>query len=175
MSIKITGKHPSQITADIKKAVQDIIPEKVKQIGLKHFDDSFKSQGWEGTAWAKRKRETRRTRGKALLISSGRLRRSIRGVSSPNKVVFSTDVPYAQIHNEGGTIQRSAMSRLYLQNRATKGKNKGRYSYGTKRGRGLTIGAYSVKMPKRQFVGISTKLNNDIITMIEKELKKAIV
>lgn len=176
MPVKYTGKTPKQITTDLQRAIKQIIPNKVKQIGLLHFDNSFKEQGFTGGVylpWQKLKKKGRRNKGRAILIKSGRLRRSIRARLEPNKVIFSTDVPYAQIHNEGGIIQRHAMSRLYIQSRTKRGKNKGRFKRGTTPGRGTTTGAYTIRIPKRQFMGPSTKLNRNIIAMIETELKKA--
>lgn len=77
--------------------------------------------------------------GRAILVDSGDLRRSI--VREPvNKsqlqVKISTDLPYAKIHNEGGTM-----------------KNGG-------------------KMPKRQFMGDSYKLNELCKKIIVSQLDK---
>jgi phage gpG-like protein len=175
MQVKYTGKSLEKIKIDIQNAIKHIIPAKIKQIGLEHFDNSFARQGFEGGVylpWQKLK-QTKKNKGKAILIKSGRLRRSIKGKITPGKVIFSTDVPYAKIHNEGGTIQRNAMSRLYIQNRTKRGKNKGRFKRGTTSGRGYTTGAYTIKIPKRQFMGASSKLNRDIKEMIQTEILKA--
>ena len=177
MSVRITGKHPKQITGDIKRAINITIPRKVKQIGLKHFDDSFAKQGWTGgvyLSWKSRKSRNKKNSGRSIMIGTGRLRRSIRGVESPQRVTFSTDVEYAQIHNDGGVIQKNAMSKLYIQNRKKRGVNKGQFTKGTTKGKGLTTGAYTIKMPKRQFMGASTKLLRDLTTMIDKEFINAI-
>jgi phage gpG-like protein len=51
--------------------------------------------------WKKRKKETKKTIGKKILVSSGRMRRSITANSRGNVGVISTNVPYAQYHMEG--------------------------------------------------------------------------
>lgn len=70
---------------------------------------NFRRQGFLGATfepWAKRKQGWRNTnRNGAILISTGRLRRSVRILSTnQNQVVIGTDVPYAQAHNEGSKI-----------------------------------------------------------------------
>ena len=176
MSVRITGKHPNKIAEAIRQAITKIIPNRVKQIGLEHFDNSFAQGGWTGGAfipWEKRKSKSKKNQGRALMIVSSRLRRSLRGKDSSNRVTFSTDVPYAQIHNEGGDIQHAAMSKLYVQNRIKKGARKGQYAKGTTKGRGTTGKAYTVHMQKRQFIGDSTVLRRKISNMIETELQQA--
>jgi len=87
------------------------------------FVASFRKQGFDDRnvqPWKPRKKEGKR-KGRAILVDSGDLRRSI--VREPvNKtqlsVKISTDLPYAKVHNEGTS-----------------------------------------KMPKRQFMGDSYKLN----------------
>lgn len=105
------------------------------------FVASFRKQGFENRSvehWKPRKKEDNR-KGRAILVDSGDLRRSI--VREPvNKsqlqVKISTDLPYAKIHNEGGTM-----------------KNGG-------------------KMPKRQFMGDSYKLNELCKKIIISQLDK---
>lgn len=105
------------------------------------FVASFRKQGFENRSvehWKPRKKEDNR-KGRAILVDSGDLRRSI--VREPvNKsqlqVKISTDLPYAKVHNEGGTM-----------------KNGG-------------------KMPKRQFMGDSYKLNELCKKIIVSQLDK---
>ncbi len=63
---------------------------------------------------ASRKRKDKKRPGRAILMNRGRLRNSIRGTIQGDTIVFGTDVPYAKIHNEGGTIQRHARSELFV-------------------------------------------------------------
>lgn len=78
-----------------------------------HFVGSFRNQGFTDNTlnrWQPRKRTSYKTRGgrlvndtnRAILVKSGDLRRSIRIVNKTiNKVVLGSDLPYAQIHNDG--------------------------------------------------------------------------
>lgn len=100
------------------------------------FVASFRKQGFDDRnvqPWKPRKKEGKR-KGRAILVDSGDLRRSI--VREPvNKtqlsVKISTDLPYAKVHNEGTS-----------------------------------------KMPKRQFMGDSYKLNEMCKKIIISQLDK---
>lgn len=110
------------------------------------FYDNFRKQGFEDktlTKWAARKREDKRA-GRAILVKSGDLRRSIRfdNVNKNNlSVRIATDLPYAKIHNDGLT--------------------------------GNAWGKVPFKMPKRQFIGDSYQLNEKIKKVIVTNLNKA--
>ena len=105
------------------------------------FVASFRKQGFDDKnvqPWKPRKKEGKR-KGRAILVDIGDLKRSI--VREPvNKtqlsVKISTDLDYAKVHNEGGTM-----------------KNGG-------------------KMPKRQFMGDSYKLNEMCKKIIVSQLDK---
>lgn len=71
------------------------------------FVNSFRLQGFEDKSvekWKPRKTQTKRNIGRAILVQSGDLRRSIirQPVNKANlSVKISTDLVYAKVHNEG--------------------------------------------------------------------------
>lgn len=77
-------------------AVEDIIKNFSPRQGS-YIDGSL-------TAWKRRKKD--KDPGRAILIGpgGGRLWRSLRPEPQPETARVVTDVPYAQIHNEGGEI-----------------------------------------------------------------------
>ena len=82
------------------------------------------------------------------MVRSGRLKRSIRKMSEGDYFVYvGTDVPYAQIHNEGGEINKTVSVRTHSR---------------TRKGRTETVKSHrrkmNIKMPKRQFLGDSNAL-----------------
>ena len=99
------------------KQVLQYAPGMLGNDAVNFFLDRFKEQAWLGTSrepWQKRKAftawgKTPRNKGRAILIDTGRLRRSIRITQvSQMTVTIGTDVPYAKAHNEGmrlGLIQ----------------------------------------------------------------------
>jgi phage gpG-like protein len=101
--------------AEHKKILKDIqafkpqLEKVVDAMGIlaaNHFTTSFRNQGFTDESlqsWQPRKRTERSRLGnRAILVKSGRLRRSIRtkrfGFLS---VKILTDVPYASVHNNG--------------------------------------------------------------------------
>ena len=127
--------------------------------------------------WKARKRPDRGS----VLVKSGRLKRSIRKISQGNYYVYiGTDVPYAQIHNEGGDINKTVNVRAHTRKRSKRavsertGKTlKNRISNGTSQVRSHQR-KMNVKIPKRQFLGESAILNRRIERFLSKELNKEI-
>jgi len=90
------------------------------------------------------------------------------------RIVIHTSVPYAQIHNEGGTITKTASIRKYT-------RKGGRVKAHTRKGEKVKshrresaeVEAHSRKMntkiPKRQFMGESKKVAKDLENYLEKE------
>jgi phage gpG-like protein len=86
----------------------------------------------EGKRFKVKEVDVRSVKNRAILVKSGRLRRSLRSRRLGNLAVkIMTDVPYARRHNDGLN-----------------------------------------KMPKRQFIGYSGKLNRQIIAFLDKNIKK---
>lgn len=135
--------------------------------------DNFKKQGFQGAGfqpWAKRKNNKYR-KGAAILIKSGRLRRSWRttkNVSALNTKI-STDVPYARIHNEGGEINHPARKQVLHFNK--KGFSKvSRAKFAQK----VNVGAHITKMPQRQMIGNSPVLTKQVRQTLEQHFTKVI-
>lgn len=93
--------------------------------GLAFYQGSFRKQGFEDVSvekWEKRKPILIKKKGvyiskpndsnRAILVKSGRLRRSLRKSVSGMEITFASDLPYAQIHNEGGAV-RTRNGRTY--------------------------------------------------------------
>jgi len=113
------------------------------------FIESFTNQGFTDKhleKWQPRKKETKRTIGKAILVSSGALRRSIlvKQLTNDSFTVVSdmglgASQDYAPVHN-----------------------------YGLRAGRGRGF-----KMPKRQFMGESAVLIKKIMDKINSNIENA--
>mgnify|MGYP002543597278 CR=1 FL=1 len=75
------------------------------RVGLsEEFDKNFERKAFFTKKW--KKRADPNAKG-SLLVVTGTLRRSIKAEERPNGVRFSSAVPYAQIHNEGGKGTKS--------------------------------------------------------------------
>lgn len=161
----MAGDNIDKVMNSLKTKTQAAIRTMPKVLGNEAVvwtKQSWDRQGWldESTeGWAARQKNTRRNNGKAILVQTGRLRRSIRILSEgENRVVIGTDVPYARIHNYGGTITQAARSETFQRNRITRGARKGRFKRGVTAGRGFSFSQRNIVMPKRQFAGNSYNL-----------------
>ena len=129
------AKNISQLPSDLKGMGRQVI-EKFRQIlppivsteGLRHFEQSWDNQGFTNKSlskWKSRKEpkygKTKwgaKNAGRAILVShqsdtkGTHLKDSLRVSSTPTEVVFATDKPYAQVHNEGGRAGRGKGFRM---------------------------------------------------------------
>jgi phage gpG-like protein len=135
---------------------------------MEEFDKNFERKGFFSEKWADTKRNNRRG---SLMLRSGKLRRSIKASLVDNVIRFSSSLPYAKLHNEGGKIRVTAKMKAYfwhLYYQATGGVQysiKTKEALKTKKNRNLTDDAKFYKamalkpigevivITKRQFLG----------------------
>ncbi|QTV06043.1 phage virion morphogenesis protein [Faecalibacter bovis] len=123
--------------------------------------ERFVAKNWldrSPNRWQPRKKESRGS----LMAKTGRLKRSVRKLKTTrNSVTIGTDVPYAQIHNEGGSIN----NRVNVQAHSR-----------VRKGRAERVKAHTrqmnIRMPKRQFIGESAILLRRIERMLDKQIKE---
>ena len=80
------------------------MPKKLAAAGQLYFQQNFDKQQWSGQPWEPRKKETRRSEGKALLVATGRLRQAMQKTIREfnwKQIVWGVDVPYAKYLNFG--------------------------------------------------------------------------
>lgn len=137
----------------VKEALPEIVGTEVVNSAL----DNFKTESYFGEKWQERK--DKKNKRKILVGKTGDLRRSPRIItSSPGLVNVGSDVPYAEVHNDGGKINRASRSETFVRNRFKTGTKKGKFKKGTTDGQGQTYKAYSYSMPTRKFLGPHPKL-----------------
>jgi phage gpG-like protein len=158
-------------------AIKAATPRIVHEMGseaVTYSKENFRRQAFDGKPWPKRKKD--RTPGRAVLIKTGHLRNSIHITNqSAGSVSIGTDLPYAQIHNDGGVIQhrgrevvlnfRRKGGKLLLSKVQTESQQ--RLITDIRRG---NTGDYTTSMPQRQFLGMTTELRDKIIANIRQEI-----
>ena len=163
-------------------------PREVGSMAVNHFKNNFVNQSFDGKPWDKRKKDRSKDKGRAVLVKSGTLKRSIRVISADTKeIVVGTDVVYAQIHNEGGTIIQPPRTENFLRNRNEEntfyksGKNKGqakgikgRFRKGKTAGDGFSFKERTIKIPQRQFMGESEELTQKVDNWYQSRIGKAL-
>ena len=118
------------------------------------FDMNFERKAFFTDKWKKRANPNAKG---SLLIVTGTLRRSIRSEVRGNGVRFSSAVPYASIHNEGGTGAKPVRAHT---RRGKKGKTHQVKAHTRK-----------FKMPQRQFIGDGKRTQEIIKGVIIDNLK----
>ena len=160
------SKSFAAIVDDVTRAI-NAMPARVGTCAVNFSKQRFVQQNWHDTTpepWKPRSRTRRggeRRQSGAILVDSGRLKRSIRVVSADsNRVIIGTDVPYAEIHNEGLDGEVSVR----------------KHSRRSRKGRLHILKAHKrrVHMPQRRFLGESQALATQLEELMIKELKNAI-
>lgn len=185
MRYKDIDSYIKSLTDKIRKQV----PRMVAETATEYFKERFSTKEWDGTPWPQTKRVVRRG---SLLVRSSKLVNSIRPtVVTASRVRIgagNAKVPYAKVHNEGGTVhptvtpamRKWAWAQYYKAGgtslkSATENK-KTQSSFNA--GKGSTINFYKrlaltkkthldITIPKRQFMGHTVRLNTKILERIK--------
>ena len=149
------------------------LPIKIGDTAVLFTKQRFAQKNWLGDRveyWRPRKKFTRwgatpRNKGRALLVDTGRLRRSIRIMSkTATSVTIGSDVPYATTHNDG--FRGEAKQRVSPHTRRLK------------KGGTTTVKAHDrtiqQNIPRRRFIGQSQYLTKQVERIISSEIMKAI-
>jgi phage gpG-like protein len=177
--IKKTGKPLRDQIADIRTVFRTL-PRHVGTEAVVFAKRSFDRQGFQDDgfkAWKpldpKSLSKRHAKKGRKALLLTGKLKRSIRITNiGTDFVQIGTDVPYAQLHNEGGTIRKAVLIKAH--------KRKTRQAFGRKLKKEIE---YQVKahkrnmnltVPQRQFLGQSKFFNRRIEMQTAYKVKQAL-
>ncbi len=147
----------------VSKAVERL-PPRLAVVAVNFSKERFVQKNWVDRGRVSWKKRQRKDKG-SLMVRTGRLKRSIRKLSvNRNTIIIGTDVPYARIHNDGGSIKKNVRVREH--SRRTRG------------GKEATVTSHKRKMnltlPPRQFIGESAVLMRRLERQIERDLKNAL-
>lgn len=179
-SIKISARQ-KELQKELRK-----FTKVMGVMALNHFRGSFIKQGFTDrhlTKWKKRKRGDS---SRAILVKTGKLKRSIRIVRKTlTSVTIGSDVPYAIFHNQGASGTSSIASHasrgkgITTSIRGSGGFVGGRFTRGRARrvtflGAEHQVSAHTRKanLPKREFIGDSKQLERKIITELDTKIRK---
>lgn len=188
----MANKPLSQLVKDFRAAKEkmDRIPLDLPRIIGKEAEnivkDNFRLQGYDSgnglKRWKPREKKTNRgydrrhgvkgttiNSANPILKQTGNLRNAIKNFVSGLTVQVGVDldlIPYGQIHNEGGTIQKKERQHIlhFKGNRFAKAAD-------AERSKDVTIGAHEIKMPQRQFMPLpSEPANPKIMNAVKKKV-----
>ena len=185
MDAKQIGNIIARAPKQVEAAMRDEIPRKAAVVAKNHFMHNFDGGLRPGK---KTRRQEAGDERKPLTSKRNHLMNSIDVVGAPGQVTVVNPVPYARIHNEGGTIhshptitpkmRKMAWAKTYSIAGVSKGgklpkdlpeeARKWRALALTKKEK-LNI---KIKIPRRQFIGESKELRVKINKIIIDKLKE---
>lgn len=94
---------------DLQKFYDNVLKD--LKVELKdEFDRNFQRKAFFDKAWPKNKLINQRG---SMMMRNGHLRNSIESRIQGDKIIFSSSLPYASIHNEGGEITVTPKMKSY--------------------------------------------------------------
>jgi len=152
---------------------------------MDEFDKNFERKGFFDDPWKQTRMPNRRG---SLLMRTGALRRSIRGVVKGNGIQFFSSLPYAAIHNEGGTITVTAKMKrffwaMYYKTSGTVTKTAKGQARNTARNRAFVAEAgywkamalkkigSKIKIEQRQFLGPHEGVDRVVQAVVDRSMK----
>jgi phage gpG-like protein len=138
---------------------------------VKLFKQNFQEEGFNGQKWAARK--TKRfggTNSQKVLTKSGELSESITYKIDGDAVIIYSDKPYAEIHNEGGEITVTPnMKKYFWAQYYAAAEIKDAELMEQYKAMAL---AKKIVIPKREYIGESPQLVENITNKIVRDLTK---
>jgi phage gpG-like protein len=144
------------------------LPQDIAVLAAEEFDKNFERHGFfQDNGWTASNRISGYARhgmpAGSILIQTGTLRRSIQYVYDSDSIRFTSNVEYAQIHNEGGIIQHPGGTAY------TKVNGRTRWIRNTVAAGGSfpRTKAHPIPIPKRQFIGEHPVLRTEITELVQ--------
>ena len=174
--------------------MEETLRKIVKRIAIDlgdEFDRNFERQKFFTEPWQRRKSPVR-SEGRAILTDTSQLRRSIKKQVAGDAVSFTSDLPYAAIHNEGGEIVvTEKMRRFFWRKHYEATGSFGRKKDGSRRNnaanrrlsteaefwRALALkkAGSVIKIPRRRFIGYHAEIDKIIQNAIDATLPADVV
>jgi len=170
-------------------ALQQLFAQLVKAVAISAnaiFDKSFETKSFDGRPWKARKHGNRGS----LLVDSGALRRSLNYTINGNTITWTSNLPYAKIHNDGGYIKITPKMRkffwhmYYTCTKKIKRGKKGQvlkaslvHSKDAEFWKAMALlanrkqGKY-IKIPRRRFIGNSNEVSRKIKQITDAFMKR---
>ena len=196
MEIKVFSELIKSQSRELDRLMRRQLPIKVGRMAKDHYQENFRKGGFVNGGlqkWPVTKRQlSGSTRAVAsygpLLSGRNHLFSSIKYMPGDYRVTVSNDLPYAAIHNQGGTVSTAVTPKMrrfawYMyyntsgrSPKGQKGKKKSPAQSASPQAefwRNLALTRkqkLTVKIPKRQFIGKSEELTKSINEKIEREI-----
>lgn len=166
---------------DTNQEVREVFARILKDIQVElneEFDKNFEREAFFSEKWARRKSPVHGSKSGHLLVDSGALRGSIMSKIKGDSVFFSSDLPYAGIHNDGGEIVVTARMKRFFwakyreANGGTWGRGTGSSEAEFWKLMALKKVGSTVKIPRRRFLGVSPEVEKIVMGVVEDGLRE---
>jgi phage gpG-like protein len=184
-----------KLREELHRLRTDVLPIKAGNLAVRHFKQNFYVGGyqdgdirrWPDTWRQRHGGKDAASRYSPLLSRRNRLMSATRFTPENGQVTVINDTPYARIHNEGGTVSQTITITPKLRKFAWakffeagggKGKGKGQdIPEEAKVWRGLALTkktsiSRTITIPRRQFMGKSRELVEEIRTLMKQEIER---
>lgn len=144
---------------------------------IRHTKENFRQGGFIDSSvqpWAKRKHDPDPGRGTLIGKGTGHLFRDIRILNRDgNSVTVGTTLPYARIHNDGGTINHPGGTAFFKKKGKTIFvKNSTAANLATAGHKLPRTKSHPIPIPQRKFLGVSKVLTASLHKIVAIELRK---
>ena len=179
----------------VRQELNDRLPRRVGVMAVNHFNQNFRDSGWRDNGLHPWQETLRQREGEGadaqrgpLIGPAPHLSRSTEARPSPGMVRIVNPVPYAGLHNEGGTItthptitpkmRRMAWAKMYKALGVKKGdKLPKEMPEAAQRWKALALTkktklTINATIPRRQFIGDSAELRKKVDTLILQTLER---
>lgn len=147
---------------------RDDLPKVLGQEAVNFAKDNFRKQGFQDAGidkWKPRSAGSPRNKGRAILVDTGRLKRSVAVLRiTRSEAWIGSDTTYARIHNEGGRIQATQNVRAHTRTNRTGASSRVR----------AHTRKIDITMPRRRFIGSSIELRRRFQKTVREKLLKAL-
>lgn len=154
---------------NLKQIMQQTL-EDVRTKLKEEFDKNFERKAFFDKRWNETKLINKRG---SLMMRSGKLRRSINAKVQGNSIVFTSNMPYAALHNEGGVIKVTQKMKKFFWAKYIEAGKKGIQAEQFKALALKKVGD-TIAIEQRQFIGEHPMVYRWIRFYLRKNIKKAL-
>lgn len=143
------------------------------------FDRNFERKAFFDEAWPETKWQNQNG---SLLMRSGHLRSSINSTIQGDGIVFTSNLPYASIHNEGGKIQVTQQMKKFFwaKHYETRGNTESATSWNTQlasqtaiwKAMALKPVDSTIEIEQRQFIGDHPMVDHFVKEVVDENMKQ---
>lgn len=169
--------------------MKDFVKNLIKDIAVDlndEFDRNFERKAFFNQPWEQSKLHNPKG---SLMMRTGQLRNSLSYSLGDDSITWSSSLPYASIHNEGGEITVTAKMKsffwaMYYKASGAMTKTKGGKVSASKRNQNLSVEAQQwknmallkigskIKIPQRQFIGDHPRVRERIQVVFDKHMEE---